>query len=65
MTECCPDVGRTFSASGLIAHMQRDKKVADGALRFVLARGIGSAFTASDVPEHAVADLLRAEGAEA
>jgi 3-dehydroquinate synthetase len=31
--------------------MRRDKKVQDGALKFVLARGIGQAFTATDVPE--------------
>ena len=59
------DLGRTFSAGALIAHMRRDKKVADGALRFVLVRGIGTAFTASDVPEAVVTDLLHAEGCNA
>ncbi len=42
--------------------MRRDKKVRDGALTFVLARGIGQAFTARDVPEDAVIALLRNEG---
>ena len=45
--------------------MRRDKKVRDGALNFVLARGIGQAFTSRDVPAEAVTDLLRAEGCEA
>ncbi|MBN2906453.1 MAG: 3-dehydroquinate synthase [Rhodobacteraceae bacterium] len=42
-------------ADGLIALMAQDKKVQDGKLRFVLARGIGAAFVTSDVD----ADLLR------
>ena len=46
----------------LIGHMQRDKKVRDGALKFVLARGIGQTFTAGDVPAEAVTELLRDEG---
>ncbi|MEM8957606.1 MAG: 3-dehydroquinate synthase [Pseudomonadota bacterium] len=39
-------------AEGLIALMGQDKKVIDGRLRFVLARGIGEAFVTDDV-EHA------------
>ena len=38
------------AAETLISHMQRDKKVFDGKMRFVLARGIGNTFVASDVP---------------
>jgi shikimate kinase/3-dehydroquinate synthase len=34
----------------------------DGALHFVLTRGIGQAFTSADVPPDAVLDLLRDEG---
>ena len=45
--------------------MKRDKKVRDGALHFVLARGIGQAFTSSDVSAEAVVDLLRDEGCAA
>jgi shikimate kinase/3-dehydroquinate synthase len=55
-------LNRRFSAETLISHMRRDKKVRDGALHFVLARGIGQAFTSSAVPQEAVIDLLREEG---
>ncbi len=55
-------LNRRFSAATLIGHMRRDKKMRDGALHFVLARGIGQAFTSSDVPPDAVMDLLRDEG---
>ena len=48
-------------AAGLIALMEQDKKVIDGRLRFILARGIGRAFAAEDVPRAAVADLLAEE----
>lgn len=37
-------------AEALIALMGQDKKVVDGKLRFILARGIGQAFVADDVP---------------
>ena len=55
-------LNRRFSAATLIGHMRRDKKMRDGALHFVLARGIGQAFTSSDVPPDAVEELLREEG---
>jgi shikimate kinase/3-dehydroquinate synthase len=55
-------LNRRFSAEALIGRMRRDKKVRDGALTFVLVRGIGQAFTARDVPADAVAELLRNEG---
>jgi shikimate kinase/3-dehydroquinate synthase len=55
-------LNRRFSAASLIGHMARDKKMRDGALHFVLARGIGQAFTSAEVPVDAVLDLLRAEG---
>ena len=58
-------LNRRLSAATLIAHMRRDKKARDGKMRFVLARGIGQAFTAPDVAEDAVASLLRDEGCEA
>ena len=57
-----PMLNRRFSAASLIGHMRRDKKMRDGALHFVLARGIGQAFTSADVPPDAVLDLLRDEG---
>ncbi len=55
-------LNRRFSTEALLGHMRRDKKVRDGALNFVLARGIGQTFTASDVPIAAVTELLRDEG---
>ena len=45
--------------------MQRDKKMRDGLLTFVLVRGIGRAFTDNSVPMPAVVELLRDEGCEA
>jgi shikimate kinase/3-dehydroquinate synthase len=44
--------------------MRRDKKMRDGRLTFVLAHGIGQAFTHTEVPPEAVIDLLRAEGCD-
>jgi shikimate kinase/3-dehydroquinate synthase len=48
-----------------MAHMQRDKKMRDGKLAFVLARGIGQAFTCREVPPEAVVSVLRGAGCEA
>ena len=42
----------------LLALMGQDKKVVDGTLRFILARGIGRAFVTSDVPPDAVLSVL-------
>ena len=44
----------------LVALMAHDKKVRDGRIVFVLARGIGRAFVARDVPLDAVVELLAA-----
>jgi shikimate kinase/3-dehydroquinate synthase len=55
-------LNRRFAAATLIGHMRRDKKMRDGRLTFVLARGIGQAFTTAEVPEDAVTALLRDEG---
>jgi 3-dehydroquinate synthase len=44
----------------LMAHMGQDKKVKDGAITFILARGIGQAFTTSDVPTAQVEATLLA-----
>jgi 3-dehydroquinate synthase len=46
-------------AEALLGLMGQDKKVRDGRLRFVLARGIGHAFVTSDVPAEAVLQVLR------
>jgi len=42
----------------LIAHMRQDKKVRDGRITFILARGIGKAFIADDVDVAEVEALL-------
>ncbi|MGH7118737.1 MAG: 3-dehydroquinate synthase, partial [Acetobacteraceae bacterium] len=55
-------LNRRFSAGALLAHMQGDKKVRDGTLTFVLARGIGHAYTSREVTRDAVRDLLESEG---
>ena len=58
-------LNRRFSAETLVGHMRRDKKVRDGALKFVLVRGVGQAFTSGDVSVEAVTELLRDEGCAA
>jgi shikimate kinase/3-dehydroquinate synthase len=58
-------LNRRMSAARLVGHMRRDKKMRDGQLTFVLAHGIGRAFTHNEVPPEAVTDLLRADGCEA
>ena len=45
-------------AEELFALMGQDKKVVDGQIRFILARGIGEAFVTSDVPSDKVIALL-------
>ncbi|MDH3264751.1 MAG: 3-dehydroquinate synthase [Paracoccaceae bacterium] len=50
--------GELPAAEGLLALMAQDKKVVDGRLRFILARRIGEAFVAEDVPPEAVGALL-------
>jgi 3-dehydroquinate synthase len=46
------------NAEALVALMGQDKKVIDGRLRFILAREIGQAFVADDVPGEAVRAVL-------
>ena len=45
--------------AALIALMGQDKKVVDGRLRFVLARGIGEAFVSDDVQPDTLTAVLR------
>ncbi|WP_084112570.1 3-dehydroquinate synthase [Belnapia moabensis] len=59
------DLPRRFSAASLLGRMRKDKKAREGALRFVLLRGPGEAFTAGDVPPETVERLLLDEGCEA
>ncbi|SFI35665.1 3-dehydroquinate synthase [Jannaschia pohangensis] len=47
------------SAEVLLDLMGQDKKVVDGKLRFILARGIGQAFVTAAVPAEAVLGVLR------
>jgi 3-dehydroquinate synthase len=51
--------GELPDASTLLDLMGQDKKVVDGQLRFILARGIGEAFVSSDVPPDRVLALLQ------
>jgi 3-dehydroquinate synthase len=46
------------NAETLLSYMAQDKKVIDGRLRFILARGIGEAFVADGVPSDVVKTLL-------
>jgi 3-dehydroquinate synthase len=50
--------GTLPGAEALIALMGQDKKVVDGKLRFILARGVGQAFVADDVPGDKVRAVL-------
>ena len=45
--------------AALIDLMAQDKKVVDGCLRFVLARGIGEAFVSDDVQAEQLSSVLR------
>ena len=51
--------GELPDAAGLLDLMGQDKKVIDGQLRFVLARGIGDAFVTADVPSDTVLGVLK------
>ena len=50
--------GELPNAQDLVELMAQDKKVVDGQLRFILARGIGQAFVTSDVERLDVVKLL-------
>ncbi|MBO9408757.1 3-dehydroquinate synthase [Shimia sp. R9_1] len=50
--------GELPDADALLDLMGQDKKVVDGQLRFILARGIGNAFVTADVPRDVVRALL-------
>jgi 3-dehydroquinate synthase len=49
---------RAWNVAALLDHMGRDKKVRDGRITFVLARGIGEAFVSRDVDPRDVEALL-------
>jgi 3-dehydroquinate synthase len=50
---------RVWDIDRLLHHMSGDKKVKNGKVTFVLARGIGQSFLTDDVPAEAVRDMLR------
>jgi len=58
-TDLCDIDGDLPGAEALLALMAQDKKVIDGKLRFILARGIGQAFVAEDVPPASVVQVLQ------
>ncbi len=51
--------GPVADADTLVDLMAQDKKVIDGQLRFILARGIGDAFVTADVPREHVLRVIR------
>ena len=55
-------LGISLSATRLVAHMARDKKMRDGRIAFVLVRHAGEAFTSREVEPDAVKRLLVREG---
>ena len=57
-TDLADIAGDLPSAKALLDLMGQDKKVVDGKLRFILARGIGEAFVTSDVPGDLVRGVL-------
>jgi 3-dehydroquinate synthase len=48
------------TSDAVVAHMEHDKKVRNGAITLVLVRRIGEAFATSDVPADAIHKLLDA-----
>jgi shikimate kinase/3-dehydroquinate synthase len=62
MAAALSQLDRRFSAARLLAHMQRDKKMRDGRLAFVLVRAVGEAFTSREVPPEAVHAVLSEAG---
>jgi 3-dehydroquinate synthase len=58
--ELPPLPGGVWKIGRLLAHIGKDKKVKDGRVTFVLARGIGQAFLSEDVPAAALRTVLDA-----
>lgn len=58
-TDLSDIVGALPDADALLELMGQDKKVVDGQLRFILARGIGDSFVSADVPKDAVLKVLQ------
>jgi 3-dehydroquinate synthase len=49
---------RPFTATALLGHMQKDKKVRDGRITLILARDIGDAFVSRDVESTVLREFL-------
>lgn len=54
----CLPTDRLWEVPRLLEHMQGDKKVKDGKVTFVMAKGIGQSILTRDVPESALAAML-------
>ncbi len=52
------DIQPNWDADKLMEHFTRDKKTTDGKLTFILTRGIGKAFIATDVEKTLVRQVL-------
>lgn len=59
------DLPFQVTADDLLATMRQDKKVVDGAITLILARGIGRAFIARAVPQDAILAFLTDEAGRA
>jgi 3-dehydroquinate synthase len=59
MTDITDIGGDVGTVESLVDKMAQDKKVIDGQLRFILARGIGQAFVTGDVPKDDVLRVMR------
>ena len=56
---------RQWDAARLVEHMQGDKKMKDGKVTFVMAKGIGQSFLTRDVPEAELVAMLKEMAEEA
>jgi len=54
------DLDRAFDIDTLITHMSKDKKVTDGAVAFILIRGLGEAFITRDISSELLEKVMRA-----
>lgn len=54
------ELDRAFDIDTLITHMSKDKKVTDGAVAFILSRGLGEAFITRDVSNELLSRVMRA-----
>ncbi|MCW8914707.1 MAG: 3-dehydroquinate synthase [Magnetovibrio sp.] len=57
-SDLAPLPTENWTADKLLDHMSRDKKVEDGKLTFILARGIGQSFITRDINKDDVRSLL-------